>query len=293
MAGIGCKASSADREQRGVDLCTWKLDTPGECVSDKREEVQSSVEDTREKGSMAAATEDRPYLSEDSHHVREMDDTEEKRSAIAHSNIESIEEETEQPGHYNTNRTFPENTEHGSRCTQPDGEKAGLCTEGGESRRDITNNRTENTRYNLRTDCAVALRKYLETILHEKEERERNARKGDSASPPVPEKYWTGVEREDERSSEGTDDSDSARLAGADLDPAAAAWEFDKNPGDLSGVHDTGSEDEKGRLEITTRRGDKRHTGEENIPGRDLFLTWGEYIGAKDIVVAILKNQKS
>ncbi|KAH7818519.1 uncharacterized protein MONOS_8409 [Monocercomonoides exilis] len=34
------------------------------------------------------------------------------------------------------------------------------------------------------------------------------------------------------------------------------------------------------------------HTGEENIPGRDLFFSWGEYVGAKDIASAILKNQK-
>ncbi|KAH7832272.1 uncharacterized protein MONOS_15153p2 [Monocercomonoides exilis] len=82
-------------------------------------------------------------------------------------------------------------------------------------------------------------------------------------------------------------------LAGADLDPATAAWAFDKDPGDLSGVHDTRNEDEKGRLEITPRRGNKRYTGEENIQGRDLFLTWGEHVGAKDIAAAILRNQKS
>ncbi|KAH7816176.1 uncharacterized protein MONOS_13284 [Monocercomonoides exilis] len=225
---------------------------------------------------MAATTEDRPYSSEDRQHVHEMDDTEEEGSAIAHSNTESIGEETEQPGHNITDGTSPGRTAHGSRCTQPDGEKAGLCTEGGESRRDITDNRTENTRYNFRTDCAGALRKYLETILREKEERERNTRRRHSASPPVPEKHWTSDEREDERSSEESDDSDSASLAGADLYPATAAWAFDKDPGDLSGVHDTGSEDEKGMLEATPRRGDIHHTGEENIQGRDLFLTWGE-----------------
>ncbi|KAH7821236.1 uncharacterized protein MONOS_6474 [Monocercomonoides exilis] len=214
-------------------------------------------------------------------------------SFIAHSNTESIGEETKHSGPYNTNGTPPWRTEHGSRCTQPDGEKAGLCTEGGESRRDITNNRTENTRYNLRTDCAGALRKELETILSEREERERNARKRDCTSPSVPEKHRTDPEKEDEGSPEGTNDSDSASLAGADLDPATAAWAFDKDPGDLSGVHDTGSEDEKGRLEATPRRGNKRNSGEENTPGRDLFLTWGEDVGAKDIAAAILRNQKS
>ncbi|KAH7828013.1 uncharacterized protein MONOS_10569 [Monocercomonoides exilis] len=194
-----------------------------------------------------------------------MDNTEEEGSAIAHSNTESTREETEQPGHYNTDGTSPGRAEHGSRCTQPDGKKAGLCTEGEESRRDSTNNRTENTRYNFRTDCTGTLRKCLETILSEEEERERNAKRRDSSSPPVPEKYWTGVEREDERISEGSDDSDSASLAGADLDPATAAWAFDKDPGDLSGVHDSGSENEKGRLEITPRRGNRHHTEEENI----------------------------
>ncbi|KAH7818804.1 uncharacterized protein MONOS_15279 [Monocercomonoides exilis] len=146
---------------------------------------------------MAAITEDRPYSSEDRQYVHGVDNTEEKGSAIAHSNTESNREETEQPGHYDTNGTSPRRAEHGSRCTQSDGEKAGLCTEGGESRRDITNNRTESTRYNLRTDCAGALRKYLETILSEKEDRERNARKRDSTSPSVPEKHWTGAEGED------------------------------------------------------------------------------------------------
>ncbi|KAH7822971.1 uncharacterized protein MONOS_2639 [Monocercomonoides exilis] len=177
-----------------------------------------------------------------------------KGSAIAHSNTESIREEIEHPVHHNTNGTSPGRTEHGSRCTQPDGEKAGLCTEGKEGRRDISDNRTENTRYNFRTDCAGALRKYLENILSEKEERERNARRRHSPSPPVPEKHWTSDERENEGSPEGTNDSDSANLAGADLDPATAAWVFDKDPGDLSGVHDSGSEDEKGRLEITPGR---------------------------------------
>ncbi|KAH7823001.1 uncharacterized protein MONOS_6833 [Monocercomonoides exilis] len=123
--------------------------------------------------------------------------------------------------------------------------------------------------------------------------RERNARKRDSTSPSVHEIHWTGAKRENERSSERSDDSDSASLAGADLDPATAAWAFDKDPGDLLGVHDTGSEDEKGRLEITPRRGNKRYTGEENIPGWDLFLAGGEYVGARDIAAAILKNQKS
>ncbi|KAH7822221.1 uncharacterized protein MONOS_12500 [Monocercomonoides exilis] len=227
------------------------MDPPGECVSDERKKVQSSVEDYRKERSMAATTEDRSYSSEDRQYVHEMDDTAEEGSAIAHSNTESIREEIEQPGHYDTNKTPSGRTEYRSRCTQPDGEKAGLCTEGEES----------------------SLRKYLETILSEKEERDRNARKRDSDSPPVPEKYWTEPEREDERISEGTNDSDSASLAGADLDPASAAWAFDKDAGDLSGVHDTVSEDEKGRLEITPRRGNKRNSGEENIPGMDIFLT--------------------
>ncbi|KAH7829414.1 uncharacterized protein MONOS_734 [Monocercomonoides exilis] len=241
-----------------------------ECVSDKRKGVQSSVEDTRKKGSMAGTTKDRPYSSEDRQHVHEMDNTEEEGSAIAHSNTESIGEETEQPGHNNIDGTSPCRTEHGSRCTQPDGEKAGLCTEG------------------LRW-CPAEV---LETILSEKEERERNTRRRHSASPSVPEKYWTGVKSEDEGSPEGTNDSDSASLAGADLDPVTAAWAYNKDPGDLSGVHDTRSEDEKGRLDVTPRRGDMRHTGEENIPGRDFFLTWGEYVGARDIAAAILRNQK-
>ncbi|KAH7830576.1 uncharacterized protein MONOS_1537 [Monocercomonoides exilis] len=290
---MGCSINNTNREQRGEDICPRELDPPRERISDKRKGVQSSVEDFGKERSMAERSEDRSYSSEDRQHVHEMDNPEEKRSAIAHPNTESIGEETEQPGLDNTDGTPPGRAEHGSRCTQPDGEKAGLCTEGVESRRDITDNRTENTRYNFRTDCAGALRKYLETILHEKEERERNTRRRHSASPPVPEKHWTSDEREDERSSEGSDDSDSASLAGADLDPATAAWAFDKDPGDLSGVHDTGNEDEKGRLEITPRRGNKRYTGEENIQGRDLFLTWGEHVGAKDIVAAILRNQKS
>ncbi|KAH7818321.1 uncharacterized protein MONOS_13084 [Monocercomonoides exilis] len=240
-AGMGCSVNNTEGEQRGEDICPWELDPPGECVRDKRKGVQSSVEDTGEKGSIAATTEDRPYSSEDRQHVHEMDNSEEEGSAIAHSNTESIGEETEQPGHYDTNGTSPGRAEHGSRCTQPDGEKAGLCTEGGESLRDIANSRTENTGYNIRTDCACVL--------------------------------WN--------------------LEGADLDPATAAWAFDKDPGDLSGVHDSGSEDEKGRMETTPRRGNKRYTGEENIPGRDLFLTWGEYVGARDIAAAILRNQKS
>ncbi|KAH7828320.1 putative Phage integrase family [Monocercomonoides exilis] len=292
-AGMGCSINNINREQRGEDICSRELDPPGERVSDKREGVQSSVEDFGKERSMAERTENRPYSSEDRQHVREMDNPEEERSAIAHSNTESIGEETEQPGHHNSNGTPPGRTEHGSGCTQPDGEKAGLCTEGGESRRDITNNRTENTRYNFRSDCAGALREYLETILREKEERERNTRRRHSASPPVPEKHWTNLEREDEGSPEGTNDSDSASLAGADLDPVTAAWAFDRDTGDLSGVHDTGSEDEKGRLETTPRRGDSRHTGQENIQGRDLFLTWGEYVGAREIAAAILRSQKS
>ncbi|KAH7830890.1 uncharacterized protein MONOS_12060 [Monocercomonoides exilis] len=264
---MGCSVNNTEGEQRGEDICPRKLDPPGERACNQREGVQSSVEDFREKGSMAATTEDRSYSFEDRQYVHEMDDSEEEGSAIAHSNTESFGEETEQPGHYDTNGTSPWRTEHGSRCTQPDGEKAEQCTEGEEN-------------------CSGALWKYLETIPSEKEEKERNTRKRDSASPHVPEKYWTGVEREDERCSEESDDSDSASLAGADLDPAAAAWEFDKNPGDLSGVHDTGSEDEKGRLEASPRRGDMRYTGEENIPGRDLFFTWGEYVGVKDISAA-------
>ncbi|KAH7817957.1 uncharacterized protein MONOS_11639 [Monocercomonoides exilis] len=292
-AVMGFYVNSSDCEQRGENICPRELGPPGKHACNKRDGVQSSVEDSREKGSMAATTEDRPYSSEDRQHVHQMDNTEEEGSAIAHSNTESIREETEQPGHYDTNGTSPGRPEHGSRCTQPDGEKAGLCTERGESRRDITNSRTENTRNNLRTDCACALRKYLETILREKEERERNTRRRHSACPPVPEKHWTDPEREDEGSPEGTNDSDSASLAGADLDPATAVWAFDKDPGDLSGVHDTSSEDEKGRLETTPRRGDIRHTGEENIQVRDLFLTWEEYVGARDIAAAILRNQKS
>ncbi|KAH7826690.1 uncharacterized protein MONOS_7948 [Monocercomonoides exilis] len=122
---------------------------------------------------MAATTEDRPYSSEDRQYVHEMDDSEEEGSAIAHSNTESITEETEQPGHYDTNGTSPGRAEHGSRCTQSDGEKAGLRTEGGEGRRDIANSRIKNIKYNFRTDCAGALQKFLETILREKEEREK------------------------------------------------------------------------------------------------------------------------
>ncbi|KAH7822495.1 uncharacterized protein MONOS_14543 [Monocercomonoides exilis] len=264
-AGLGCSVNNTGRKQRGEDSLPLKLDPPGECVSDKREGVQSSVEETREKGRVVATTEGRSYSSEDRQH----------------------------PGHDNPDGSSPGRTEHRSGCTQPDGEKAGLCAKSGESRRDIANSRTENTRYNYKTDCAGALRKYLETILSEKEEREKHARRRDSARQPIPEKHWTGAEREDEESLEGTDDSDSAGLAGADLDPATAAWAFDKDPGDLSRVHDSGSEDENGRLEITPRRGNKRYAGEENIQGRDLFLTWGEYVGAKDIAAATLKNQKS
>ncbi|KAH7819662.1 uncharacterized protein MONOS_13135 [Monocercomonoides exilis] len=173
-AGMGCSINNTEGEQRGEDICPRKLDPPGKCVCDKREGVQSSVEDTREKGSMAATTEDRPYSSEDRQYVHEIDNTEKEGSAIAHPNTESVGEKTVQRGYYNTDGTSPGRAEHGGRCTQPDGEKAGLCTEGEESRRDSTNNRTENTRYNFRTDCAGALRKYLETIFREKEEKERN-----------------------------------------------------------------------------------------------------------------------
>ncbi|KAH7822947.1 uncharacterized protein MONOS_14371 [Monocercomonoides exilis] len=126
-AGFGCSIDNTEGEQRGEDICPRKLDPPGECVSDKREGVQSSVEETREKGSMAATTEDRSYSSEDRQHVHEMDDTEEKRSHVAHSNTESIREDIEQPGHFYTDGTPPGRTEHGRRCTQSDGEKAGLC----------------------------------------------------------------------------------------------------------------------------------------------------------------------
>ncbi|KAH7827328.1 uncharacterized protein MONOS_13350 [Monocercomonoides exilis] len=174
---MGCSVNNTEREQGGEDICPWKSDTPGECVSDKQEKVQSSVDDTREKGSMAATAEDRSYSSEDRQHVHEMDNTEEEGSAIAHSNTESIGEEIEQPGHHNTNGTHPGRAEQGSRSTQPDDEKAGLCTEGEESCRDIANSRTENTRFNLRTDCAGALRKSLEAILSENGERERNGGK--------------------------------------------------------------------------------------------------------------------
>ncbi|KAH7818664.1 uncharacterized protein MONOS_2361 [Monocercomonoides exilis] len=279
--------------RKGEDICPRKLDTPGDCTGDQREGFKSSVENTREKGSMDATTEDRSYSSEGRQYVHKVDNTEEEGSAIAHSNTECIGKETEQPRHYNTDGTSPGRTEHGCRCTQPDGEKAGLCTERGESRRDITNNRTENTGHNLKTNCAGALWKYLETILREKEEREKHARRRDIASPSVLEKYWTCAERENEGSAEGSYDSDSASLAGANLDPATAAWAFDKDPGDLSGVRDTGSKDEKGRLEITPRRSDISHTGEESIQGMDLFKACGEYVRANDIAAAILKNQKS
>ncbi|KAH7825787.1 uncharacterized protein MONOS_7108 [Monocercomonoides exilis] len=237
-----CNVNNTEREQRGEDECPRELDPPGECVSDKRKGVQSSVEDFDKERIMAATTEDRPYSSKDRQHVYEMDNIEEEGSAIAHPNTESIGEETEQPGHINTDGTSPGRTKHGSRCTQPDCEKAGLCAEG----------------YNFGTDYFGIPRKYLETILSEREERERNARKRDSTSTPVPEKHRTDHEREGEGSPEGTYDSDSASLAGADLDPATAAWAFDKDPGDISRVHDTGNEDEKGRLETTPMRGDKR-----------------------------------
>ncbi|KAH7825814.1 uncharacterized protein MONOS_13294 [Monocercomonoides exilis] len=94
-AGMGCSINNTDREQRGKDICFLELDPPGECVSDQREGVQSSVEDFRKERSMAATTEDKPYSSEDRQYVHEMDNTEEEGSAIAHSNTESIGEETE------------------------------------------------------------------------------------------------------------------------------------------------------------------------------------------------------
>ncbi|KAH7828619.1 uncharacterized protein MONOS_15409 [Monocercomonoides exilis] len=132
-AGMGCSVNNTDGEQRGEDICPRKMDPPGECVSDKRKGVQSSVEEITEKGSVDATAEDRSYLSEDRQYVHKMDNTEEEGSAIAHSNTESIGEETEQPGHNNTDGTSPGRTEYGSRCTRPDGEKAELCIEGGES----------------------------------------------------------------------------------------------------------------------------------------------------------------
>ncbi|KAH7815830.1 uncharacterized protein MONOS_10262 [Monocercomonoides exilis] len=144
-AGLGRSVNRTEREQRREDFLSRKMDTPGVCVSDKREGVQSSVEDTREKRSMAATTEDRPYSSEDRQHVHEMDNTEEEGSAIAHSNTESIGEETEQPGHYDSNGKSHGRTKQGSTHTQPNGEKDGLCTEGGGSRRGIANSRTENS----------------------------------------------------------------------------------------------------------------------------------------------------
>ncbi|KAH7828036.1 uncharacterized protein MONOS_9342 [Monocercomonoides exilis] len=116
-AGMGCSFNNTNREQRGEDICPRELDPPGECVSDKREGVQSSVEDTREKGSMTERTEDRPYSFEDRQYVHEMDDSLEKGSAIAHSNTEGIGEEIEQPGHLNTDGTSPGRTEYRSRCT--------------------------------------------------------------------------------------------------------------------------------------------------------------------------------
>eukprot|EP00770_Monocercomonoides_exilis_P001886 MONOS_1875.1-p1 / transcript=MONOS_1875.1 / gene=MONOS_1875 / organism=Monocercomonoides_exilis_PA203 / gene_product=unspecified product / transcript_product=unspecified product / location=Mono_scaffold00035:174443-179634(-) / protein_length=1490 / sequence_SO=supercontig / SO=protein_coding / is_pseudo=false len=267
-AGMGCSINNTNREQRGEDICPRELDPPGERISDKREGVQSSVEDFGKERSMAERTEDRSYSSEDRQHVHEMDNPEEKGSTIAHSNTESIGEETEQPGHYDTNGTSPGRTEHGSRCTQPDGEKAGRRTErGGGGVAEI-----------LQTIAPRTLDTISEQIA------------------PVPcGSTWrlSSMRRKREK---GTPEDDIVLvhpLAGADLDPATAAWVFDKDPGDLSGVHDTGNEDEKGRLEITPRRGNKRYTGEENIQGRDLFLTWGEHVGAKDIAAAILRNQKS
>ncbi|KAH7820204.1 uncharacterized protein MONOS_8811 [Monocercomonoides exilis] len=169
-AGMGCSINNTDREQRGEDICPRELDTPGEHACNQREGVQSSVEDFRKKRSMAERTGDRSYLSEDRQYVHEMDNPEEERSAITHSNTESTGEEPEQSGHNNTNGTSPGRAKHKSRCTQPDGEKSGLRTEGEESRRDITISRTENTRYNFRIDCAGALRLCLETILSEKVE---------------------------------------------------------------------------------------------------------------------------
>ncbi|KAH7828646.1 uncharacterized protein MONOS_15549 [Monocercomonoides exilis] len=132
-AGMGCSNNNTDGEQRGEDICPRKMDPPGECVSDKRKGVQSSVEDFRKERSVDATAEDRSYLSEDRQYVHEMDNTEEEGSAIAHSNTESIGEETEQSGHDKTNGTSPGRTKQKSLCTQLDGEKAGLCTEGGES----------------------------------------------------------------------------------------------------------------------------------------------------------------
>ncbi|KAH7828287.1 uncharacterized protein MONOS_12546 [Monocercomonoides exilis] len=170
-AGMGCSINNTEGEQRGEDICPRELDPPGECVSDKRKGVQSSVENFRKEMSMAETTEDRPYSLDDRQYVHEMNNTEEEESAIAYSNTESTREETEQPGLDKTNRISPRRTEYGSRCIQPDGEKAGLCTEGGKSLRDIADSRTENTRYNFRTDYAGALWNYLETILSEKVER--------------------------------------------------------------------------------------------------------------------------
>ncbi|KAH7828423.1 uncharacterized protein MONOS_4580 [Monocercomonoides exilis] len=145
-AEVGCSVNNTEGELRGENICPRKLDPPGKHACNQREGVQSSVEDTREKGSMTATTADRSYSSEDGQHVHEMDDTVEEGSTVAHSNIESIRKETEQPGHFNTDGTSPGRAEHGSRCTQPDSEKVGLCTERGEGRRDIENSRTENIR---------------------------------------------------------------------------------------------------------------------------------------------------
>ncbi|KAH7819585.1 uncharacterized protein MONOS_6629 [Monocercomonoides exilis] len=136
-AGLGCSINNTEGEQRGEDICPRKMDPPGKHACNQREGVQSSVEDFRKERSMAERTEERPYLSEDRQRVHEMDDSEKEGSAIAHPNTESVGEKTAQPGYYNTNGTSPGGTEYRSRCTQPDDEKAGLCTELGESCRDI------------------------------------------------------------------------------------------------------------------------------------------------------------
>ncbi|KAH7822296.1 uncharacterized protein MONOS_6427 [Monocercomonoides exilis] len=95
-AGMGCSVNNTEREQRGEYFRPRKMDPPGECFSDKREGVQSSVEDFRKERSMAERTGDRSYLSEDRQYVHEMDNPEEERRAIALFNTESIREETEQ-----------------------------------------------------------------------------------------------------------------------------------------------------------------------------------------------------
>ncbi|KAH7826235.1 uncharacterized protein MONOS_7677 [Monocercomonoides exilis] len=45
-AGLGCSVNNSEREQGRDDICQRMLNTLGECVIDKREGVQSSVEDT-------------------------------------------------------------------------------------------------------------------------------------------------------------------------------------------------------------------------------------------------------